>query len=171
MIDGFLAEGSMPPNWMPGTSLRLYGPLGHGFSLPAGARSVALAALGDTVARLLPLISAALVQGASIVLCSDARLPQLPTAVEVYPSSALPELFAWADFLALDVPLSSLPELRQRLGMDAHARLPIPAQVLVQTPMPCAGVGACGVCALPAGRGWKLACKDGPVFDLGEVLP
>ena len=172
---GFLAAGPFPLGWMPGSTLRLYGPLGHGFSLPGGARSVALAALGETVARLLPLVTIALDLGASVALCSDAPLSQLPTAVEAYPASALPELYAWADYLALDLPLHALPELRQRIGLDAHARLSIPTQALVQAPMPCAGAGAaaCGVCAVPVKRDWKtalLACKDGPVFDLDEIL-
>jgi hypothetical protein len=36
--------------------------------------------------------------------------------------------------------------------------------------MPCGGLAECGVCALPAHRGWKLLCKDGPVLELGELL-
>jgi NAD(P)H-flavin reductase len=35
--------------------------------------------------------------------------------------------------------------------------------------MPCSGLADCGVCAVPARRGYKLACKDGPVFDLDEL--
>jgi len=167
---GFLAAGPFPTRWAPGTALGLYGPLGHGFNPPRGAHNLALAALGETVARLLPLVSAALDQGAAVALCSDAPLPQLPTAVEAYPASALPDLLAWAGYLALDLPAGALPELRQRMGLDAHARPPIPVQALVQAPMPCAGVGACGVCAVRAGKGWKLACKDGPVFDLEELI-
>jgi hypothetical protein len=90
--------------------------------------------------------------------------------VEAYPASALPELYAWADYLALDLPLHALPDVRQRLGLEAHARPAIPAQALVQAPMPCAGVGACGVCAVPVKREWKLACKDGPVFSMEELI-
>jgi hypothetical protein len=36
--------------------------------------------------------------------------------------------------------------------------------------MPCAGLADCGVCAVELRRGWKLACKDGPVFDLRDIL-
>jgi hypothetical protein len=36
--------------------------------------------------------------------------------------------------------------------------------------MPCAGLAACGVCAVQTRRGWKLACVDGPVFDLKEIM-
>jgi len=44
------------------------------------------------------------------------------------------------------------------------------AQVLVVTPMPCGGLAECGVCAFTTRRGWKMACKDGPVFDLSELI-
>ena len=36
--------------------------------------------------------------------------------------------------------------------------------------MPCGGAAECGICAVPFGRGWKLACKDGPVFELNPLL-
>jgi dihydroorotate dehydrogenase electron transfer subunit len=38
------------------------------------------------------------------------------------------------------------------------------------TEMPCGGLGDCGVCALTSGRAWKLACQDGPVFDIHELI-
>ena len=40
-----------------------------------------------------------------------------------------------------------------------------PVFVLVDAPMPCAGMGDCGVCAVKARGGYRLACKDGPVFE------
>ena len=43
------------------------------------------------------------------------------------------------------------------------------AQVLVRTPLPCGGIAACGVCAVHltgSSRDYRLACKDGPVFQL-----
>src|SRR3972149_189112 len=45
---GFSASPPIPSNWLPGTELSLRGPLGHGFSLPAASRFVALAAFGET---------------------------------------------------------------------------------------------------------------------------
>ncbi len=168
--DGFLAAPPVPAQWMPGTTLILRGPLGYGFSLPVMARRVALAAFDETADRLLPLVSLALAQGAAVALFNDAALPSLPSAVEAYPFNSLPELLAWADFLALCLPIAALPELRSRLGMGIHERLSCPAQALVLAAMPCGGLAECGVCAIPAPRGWKLACKDGPVFNLEEIL-
>ena len=167
--DGFLAASPFQVAWTPGTALENHGPLGRGFKLPPTARNVALAGLGETTARLMPLIPAALNQGAAVALFTDAPLPQLPSAVEAYPLSALPELLTWADFIAIDLPIAALPELRTRLGLGAQAWLPCPGQALLLAPMPCGGIAECGVCAVPARRGWKLACKDGPVFQLDEI--
>ena len=177
---GFLIAPPIPLTWQPGTTLSLRGPLGRGFSLPASARSVALVALGDTYARLKPLLMAALEQTASVVLVSELSLPDLPPEVEIQPVSALPEVAQWADYLAIDVDRESLPGLREMLGFGEQAGVKIEAQaapwrapaerVLVVTPMPCGGMAECGVCAVTVRRGWKMACKDGPVFDLNELI-
>ncbi len=167
--------GPIPPTWGPRTSLVLRGPLGHGFNLPTGIRNLALAAIAETPSRLLPLIPPAIEAGVNITLFAPApdlssSLPSLPPAVEFQPLETLAEVLPWADFLALDLPLSFLPELRQLLQQAPHDRLPCPAQALIWTPMPCAGIGVCGACATPARQGgYKLACKDGPVFDLNEL--
>ena len=42
------------------------------------------------------------------------------------------------------------------------------AQALVAPPMAC-GVGACQGCGVDTAHGMKLACADGPVFDLLEL--
>jgi len=157
---------SQPINGSPGTTLRIHGPLGRGFDLPKETRRLALVALGDTAARLLPLISTALDLGADIVLFAQVTLPQLPTALEIHPLSALPDMIAWADFAAFDLQLEALPALRSVLGLMPYEQLACLAQALITSPMPCTGMAACGVCAVPARRGYKLACKDGPVMDL-----
>jgi ferredoxin len=38
-------------------------------------------------------------------------------------------------------------------------------QMLIHTPVPCGGMADCGICAVTLRSGWKLACKEGPVFD------
>ena len=169
---GFAAAPPIPSTWEPGMDLNLRGPLGHGFSLPGNLRRLALAALGATHRRLLTLISAALDAGVSIALYTDLRLPGgLPSAVEINPLAALPEALTWADFLALDLPLSSVEHLPARLGIPPEVRrLPCQAQVLVIASMPCGGIGDCGACALKTSRGWKLVCKDGPVFPVEALL-
>jgi hypothetical protein len=161
--------GLIPPTWHPGATLELRGPLGHGFDLPAVSHLV-LVALGESASRLLPLIGPALARKADIVIFSAAPLPPLPAALEIQPLSALPEALSWADFLALDLPIEKLPTLRKTLGLGSPDYLPPPAQALITLPMPCAGIGECGACAVPLRRkGYALACETGPVFDLKHL--
>jgi len=164
---GFLAASPFPGTWIPGTSLNLRGPLGRGFSLPAIARTVALAALGESTYRLLALIVPALAQGAAITLISDKLPSKLPVEVESMPIASLSEAIRWADYIAFDMPRSaiqSLPDYFQTARVGSHA------QVLLTAPMPCGGRGDCGVCAVAVKRGYKLICKDGPVIDLKLFL-
>jgi hypothetical protein len=163
---GFWAAPPFSPSWIPGTELVLRGPLGTGFTLPAEVTRLALAALGDTPTRLLPLALEALRRDCAVTLYTAAALPDLPATLEIYPLDALRESLSWSDLLALDLPLERLPELRQLLGLHPGDPLPCDAQALIWTAMPCAGVGDCGACAIPSHRGHKLACADGPVFPL-----
>lgn len=165
----FIASAPIPETWTPGTRLALRGPLGHGFALPASARRVALVPFDGSADRLKALIRPALRQGAAVVLLSDSDGERLPDEVEVQPFSALEEALAWADYAAFDVSRESLPGLRERLGGLNQPPAGREAQVLVRTPVPCGGVAECGVCAVRLKSSPKLACKDGPVFDLGEI--
>ena len=67
-------------------------------------------------------------------------------------------------------PAAALPGLATRLGTRGHRRAPFRTQVLIQTPIACGGLAECGVCAVQARRGWKMACKNGPVFELEELI-
>jgi NAD(P)H-flavin reductase len=177
-LQGFLAAPPLPAAWNPGTHLHLRGPLGHGFALPMSARRVALVAWDDYSARLAPLMNLAYKQEAAVTLVSDTQPDDLPLQVEVQPFSALDEVTKWADFIAMDVMSESLPQLRERFGSGQQARGQIGSgyfiskemQVLISTPMPCGGVAECGVCAVHAKHTWKMACKDGPVFALNDLI-
>jgi hypothetical protein len=159
--------GPIPASWRPGTQLHLRGPLGCGFSIPPTIRRLALAALGDTACRLLPLVNPVLKSGTDIAIFSTSPLPPLPPAIEIHALSALAENLAWSDFLVFEIPLEKLSTLRETLRLDPHESLPCQAQALIATPMPCAGIGDCGTCAVPIRQGgYELVCKDGPVFDL-----
>ncbi|MBI3159075.1 MAG: hypothetical protein HYZ26_05700 [Chloroflexi bacterium] len=163
---GFTAAPPFPAHWQPGTELHVRGPSGRGFSLPAGARRLALVALGAHAARLMPLALHALDSGGEVALFTDAPLPRLPASLEAGPLAALPDALRWADHLALDGPLAAL----EALPAETRAALPRHAEVLIETSMPCGGLAECGICAVPAGRGkWRLACADGPVFALNEL--
>lgn len=165
--DGFLAAPSLPRAWTPGASLHLRGPLGRGFSLPTTVRRLALLAWDDMPARLLALLPSALKLGAAVTLVCESAPRDLSAEVEVQPMKALDEVLAWADFLAVDAERESLPGLRERLG--GRNQLSVEAQVLVCTAMPCGALAECGVCAVRVRNGWRMACKDGPVFDWNEL--
>jgi hypothetical protein len=170
--EGFLAlpmTQPLPPSWVPGISLNLRGPLGRGFDLPQSVGRLALVACEDTLARLYPLAIRAAGRGADISWFTDAPTPSLPPAHELNPLRLAPEALSWADWIALEVSRLRLPVLRQLFGLPPGRPLPCPTQVLVLTPLPCAGQADCGACAVPARRGWKLVCAEGPVFALNEL--
>ncbi len=169
------STANLPSKWGPGAVLTLRGPLGHGFAPPDEINHLALATLGAGLERLLPLACPALDSGADVAIFTPEPLPAdflafLPPAIEVHPLTALAESFAWIDFLALELSRQTLPDLRSILGLPPHIKIPCRTQALVTTPMPCGGMADCGACAVPAHRGYKLACKDGPVFDLNQLF-
>ncbi|MFU8773299.1 MAG: hypothetical protein ACNA8H_12875 [Anaerolineales bacterium] len=166
---GFLAAPPIPAAWKAGTTLDLRGPLGRGFQLRENIRHLMLAALGNTVERILPLGILALKQEAAVTLFADPPLPSLPPEIEAYPTSLIPESLHWADFLVIDIPIERLPLWRQNFGISSDEPLPCAGQALVVSPMPCGGMAECGVCAIPFRRTWKTCCKDGPVFNLEDL--
>jgi hypothetical protein len=167
---GFLSTKPYPAAWQPGTDLTLFGPLGHGFHLPADVQRLALVVLGDTNSRLLPLVSTLKSAHASMTLFSDAQPTDLPSDLEAYPLQDLDESLDWADFFAVDVPFERIETLTAVFSKSSHGLSGLRGQVLVYASMPCSGMGQCGVCALRVKRSWKLICEDGPVFDLAGVL-
>ena len=71
----------------------------------------------------------------------------------------------------------NLNQLRQMFGRMEQAKGPREAaalslskgQVLIRAPMPCGALAECGICALTIHHEWKMICKDGPVFAMGEL--
>jgi hypothetical protein len=168
----FASGPGMPRTWLPGTQLNLSGPLGRGFSLPPAARQIACACLDGHPAGLRPLVCAALEHGCGVTLFADGLedgLERWPTALEISPLQALAECLSWADYLAMAASPPALSRLHAHLELPPGRRLPFPAQALVDAPFPCGGIADCGACAVRGRRGWKLACKDGPVFDLNDL--
>jgi hypothetical protein len=163
---GFVAQVPATAAWRPGLMLYLRGSLGRGFSLPLLARRVGLVAFGESPARLRGLIRPALKQDADVVLVSSFAPESFPDDVEVQPLSALRDIFEWADYAAFDVARENLPSLREELRRQDRR---MEAQVLIRTAIPCGGVAECGVCAVHFRHDWKLACRDGPVFDWREL--
>jgi len=159
----------LPVSWQPGVEMRISGPFGSGFHIPPSAHRVALASLDGNAARLYGVLELALAQQADVTLFLDGMPSCLPAVVEVQPPSQLPAALAWADYLALDVAMERLSSLLPLLGISSSRGWSCPAEVLLRAAFPCAGLAACGICAVRTCRGHRLACKDGPVFSLADL--
>jgi dihydroorotate dehydrogenase electron transfer subunit len=169
----------------PGASVDLIGPLGHGFQVNEGARRLLLVAATAHLPTLLSLAGSAATQERSVALLLSAPtaaqlypIRLMPPALEVHVVTAdgsaghhgsildlLPSLVHWADCVCIaDDPAiyPALAEIVREVRVGPGHRF---AQALVAPPMAC-GVGACQGCAVPVARGTRLACTDGPVFDL-----
>ncbi|MDY6846165.1 MAG: hypothetical protein SVP52_03405 [Chloroflexota bacterium] len=170
--EGHLNVASIPEDWQPGDILTVSTPQGRGFVLPPDLQHVALLPYRVSPGRILCLMREALNMGAAVSFFSDTVPPveimnRLPAAVEVSPISSLLENLDWPDFLAVDLERGDLPTFST---LFEQVDLKLKGQVLVRTAMPCRGVGECGVCAVRTTKGWQLACADGPVFPLKDVL-
>ena len=168
--DGFITAEPATASWSPGLELLLRGPLGRGFSLPFTARRVGLVTFDDSTERLKGLIRPALNQGAAVVLVCDSSPQDLPDEVEVQPLSLLSDILEWTDYAAFDIERGNLKKLSEQLGNRNQLPPGMGMQVLIRTPVPCGGIGDCGVCAVTLKSDWKLACKDGPVFDWNDLF-
>ena len=165
---GFYAAQPLPVAWTPGTELILHGPLGRGFNLPASARKVALAAFGNTCSRLLSLLEPAFTQKAEIVLLTDNPPEGLPLEVEISPLSGLSEVAQWAEYIAVDIPRAAIHAQLEPISPALYSGYT--TEILIETPLPCGGMAECAACAVHTNKGYHLACKDGPVFELKSIL-
>jgi len=167
--NGFLSAPPVPESWHPGTSLVMRGPLGRGFKLPGNIRNLALLTLGNTPSRLLAILKLLKESAVAKALFTDLRLTSLPVEIEVHPLAAFSEFHSWADMTLADLPVQVLPDLRDIFGIRSLTELTCETQVLLTTDMPCGAIADCGACAVTARNGWKLVCKDGPVFNLTDL--
>jgi dihydroorotate dehydrogenase electron transfer subunit len=145
------------------------------------------------IAPLLAVAEEALDQGCSVVLALGAH-----SGAELYPAALFPpeielllatddgsagrcgpvihllsdpnlELLSWADQVMACGPrpmLACLPDLARTARM--HWRRGF-LQVSLEERMAC-GVGACLGCVVPTRRGYKRVCREGPVFDLKDLV-
>jgi len=179
-----------------GTSVNLIGPLGRGFEVGEFVRRLLLVADTAHLPVLLPLQPREVsdepqVRTASQV--SGALLLSAPTAAQLYPVHLLPaslevhvvtadgsagrsgstldlfpDLVRWADCVCIACDPTTYPALAEVVREVRIRPAKRFAQALVVPSMTC-GVGACQGCAVTVVDGFKLACVDGPVFDLLEL--
>jgi dihydroorotate dehydrogenase electron transfer subunit len=166
LSDGFVADTPPETSWRIGDSLSLWGPLGKGFTPPAESDKWLLACFETLPDRILSLVQLGLERGAAISLFSEHLPAYLPPQVEWI--SEVNHALAWADYLALNLPIESIPSLPSRLGIPKGDEPSIPVQVLITQPMPC-GLGVCYACAVKGAYKPILACTEGPVFEFHQL--
>ena len=169
-----------------GELIDLLGPLGRGFQLQRASRNLLLVAGGIGVAPLAFLADEAVASGRAVAMLIGGG-----TASEIYPSyllapevelviatedgsagrkglvtDLLPGYIDWADQVFACGPM---PMYRAIAAVTANMLPRKATQVLLEVPMAC-GLGVCYGCTVETKRGPKLVCKDGPRFELSEVI-
>ncbi|MBI2908478.1 MAG: dihydroorotate dehydrogenase electron transfer subunit [Chloroflexi bacterium] len=167
-----------------GDAVDLLGPLGKPFTLHPRSKNLLLVAGGMGIAPLLTLGDRALAEERSVTLLLGARsqdrlypLSSLPLEMEVDVSTEdgsagrkglvterLPDFLPWADQVFACGPATMYQAMR---GLAEFPKRPV--QVLVEMPMGC-GVGGCYGCVIETKHGLKRTCKDGPRFELAEIV-
>ncbi len=161
-------------------SLDVLGPAGNGFTLEANTRRLLLVAHTAQLAPLISLAYEATRAQIAVALLVEHDGPQeqtaallaflgslLPIDVEyqivAHAAPLLPDLLRWCDQVCAAGEPALYAGLRAAIAPSAA-----PAgfaQVLLLPEIAC-GTGACLGCAVETAHGTRLACVDGPVFDV-----
>ena len=159
--------GKVQPFWQANTPLLLQGPLGKGFGQCLKANRLAIYSFDrDLEDRLYFLAVHALGRGTDVTWITDSPTLELPPQVEILKTSELCEAIAWSDACAITIPYDQISKLTALNSLKLMDRDKV--ELMIDTPMTCGNIN-CGICAVETRHGWKLACKDGPVFLLGEI--
>ena len=186
-------EALVPPDHplsrlTPGMRVNMIGPLGQGYRVPPETTRLLLVADTPHLPLLLPLALRELARGCNVALILTASdqahlfpIRLLPPALEVYAvtndglpgrqgdvPAPFPDLARWADCICLAHDAAVYPALAESVRQVRVGRAQRFAQALIMPPLAC-GVGACQGCAVETRQGVKLACSDGPVFDLLDL--
>ncbi|MDD5347618.1 MAG: dihydroorotate dehydrogenase electron transfer subunit [Candidatus Omnitrophica bacterium] len=171
----------------PRDAVELIGPLGNGFSLRLGSRRPIIVAGGIGVAPLVFLAQKlsnrkglALIGGrtAAGVLC-EKEFQKTGFSVTIATDDGSRGFHGRVTGL-LERELRTAnpdrqiiyacgpePMIRRICGISLKDK--VPAQVSLEAHMAC-GIGACLGCAMNTKHGYKRVCKEGPVFDIEELL-
>jgi dihydroorotate dehydrogenase electron transfer subunit len=176
----------------PADRVLVWGPLGRGYAVRRGAGNLLLLAGGVGVAPLVGLADEQVARGCNVTLIQGARSADglfpahlLAPEVEVVTvtedgsmgrrglvTDVVPEYLSWADQVFACGPnamFRSLADVVRRFEGEGARRGRKPVQVLLEEVMPC-GTGICYGCAARTRRGVRLICKDGPRFELRDVM-
>ncbi len=161
-----------------GTTLDLLGPLGHGWKIPSGIRNLLLVAEEELLPALILLAHEALTQEVAVTILYQCQNTEkayppalLPPEVEYQVVtndliSVLPAYLSWADALCCSV---SRETALTFYNLYERVRGKNFAQAIAQGSLIC-GTGICLLCNVETRSGSRLLCREGPVFDLRELV-
>jgi len=164
----------------PGDEIDVLGPLGNGFTVLPEPQNLLLVAGGIGIAPLYYLADMAVKDGKQVTLlygtANKDRYP-VPAGVTEVASTEdgsvgyrgmitelIPQYLEGADQVFACGPLpmlqnmANMPELKERS-----------VQISLEMRMGC-GFGVCYSCTIKTGHGLKQVCKDGPVFELNDII-
>ncbi len=183
-----------------GERIDIIGPLGKGFTVAPESKNLLLVAGGLGIAPLVCLAQQASPQHQVILLhgVSTAaqlypfsqvsgkkrnRLPPLPNGVQFIPitedgsmgkkgmaTEILPDFLDWADQVHACGPVAMYKAMTQMSLRAKGSNLKLKkCQVSLEVRMGC-GFGACYGCTINTRKGLKQVCRDGPVFELDDII-
>ncbi|MCD6358698.1 MAG: dihydroorotate dehydrogenase electron transfer subunit [Dehalococcoidia bacterium] len=170
-----------------GNIINLLGPLGNGFSINSSSSTLLLLAGGMGIAPLIFLADVALKQKLSVTILIGAS-----TANKIYPKNLIPEQIHLSIFTEDDSKVGKKGLITDDLSqfvrhadqifacgpigmyhslshLTKEMNLKNPVQISLEIRMGC-GVGSCLSCSIPTKNGQVRVCKEGPVFELQEIL-
>jgi dihydroorotate dehydrogenase electron transfer subunit len=179
-------EGGRGTEWLSqqksGASVSIFGPLGNGFVLPPTPKNLLLVAGGTGIAPLYFLARQAMKNNRKVTLLYGTvdknryPVPDIDVVAATEDGSVgekglvidlLPRFAEKADQVFACGPMPMYRDMfrrRKELKLEGKS-VPISLEVR----MGC-GVGVCYGCTVKTKHGLKQVCKDGPIFELEEIL-
>ncbi len=104
-----------------------------------------------------------------IPVTEDGTLGRKGTVTDI-----LPDFLSWADQICACGPLDMYEAMSLILNPspskgEGEKRSNLRCQVSLEVRMGC-GIGACRSCTINTRHGLKQVCRDGPVFELNDIL-
>jgi dihydroorotate dehydrogenase electron transfer subunit len=177
-----------------GEKIDILGPLGKGFTIAPKSQNLLLVAGGIGLAPLVFLMQRAssrhritLIHGASTAAELNSNSCQLSTAnyqrVQFVPvtedgstgqrgkaTDILPDFLDWADQVYACGPVGMYMAMEEMSSRAEGSKLKLKkCQVSLEVRMGC-GFGACYGCTIKTKKGLKRVCRDGPVFELNDII-
>jgi dihydroorotate dehydrogenase electron transfer subunit len=183
-----------------GERIDILGPLGEGFTIEPKSKHLLLVAGGIGIAPLIFLIQHAssqhqitLIHGASTAAQlypsslargkRQSKLSPLPNGVQFIPvtedgsmgqkgraTDILPDFLNWADQVYACGPVDMYKTMTEMSLRAKRSNLKLrKCQVSLEVRMGCS-FGACYACTIKTKKGLKQVCRDGPVFELNDII-